>query len=180
VPDATAASVVPDGVRCPACGTPLSPEARFCPECGTPAPQPSAGEAEAQNQAAREEPTPSVSASAPVCPACGTEVVPEAIFCPECGTSIPESTPQVEAQPQAELSEEESPSAETTAEETNTCPSCGAALVPGAVFCPDCGNRVAESATEGSVPLDQEEQTAAGEAAPSENAADETVEEWKL
>jgi hypothetical protein len=74
-------------------------------------------------------------------------VPPEATFCPECGTSIPTEPPQAELEPQPDVSGESAPAPETTTEATNVCPNCGTELVPDAVFCPECGQRLGDVAS---------------------------------
>lgn len=51
-----------DGLKCPQCGTSVSPNAKFCPECG--------GKLER------------------VCPKCGSSLAENMKFCPECGEKL--------------------------------------------------------------------------------------------
>ncbi len=66
---------------CPACGTPLEPDAAFCTTCGNPvAAGAVAGYAGGAPFGAE--------APAPTCLACGTPLEPDAAFCTTCGNPV--------------------------------------------------------------------------------------------
>jgi uncharacterized OB-fold protein len=133
------------GALCPACGAALVPGARFCPKCGAPVPEPSPPSPVEQPPYVPEEspPTPPPPVADVSCPACGAALVSGARFCPECGAAIPEPSPPPVAE-QPPYVPEESPPAPPPPVAGVSCPACGAALVPEARFCPECGATVPE------------------------------------
>ncbi|MBQ6678042.1 MAG: zinc ribbon domain-containing protein, partial [Clostridia bacterium] len=58
-----------------------------------------------------------------VCPKCGKEIRPGAVFCTGCGTKVG------------------APKAEQKAGQVRFCTSCGAQISANAVFCTKCGAR---------------------------------------
>lgn len=177
----------PVGTSCSECGAAIPPEAQFCPSCGTPVPGP-----------ATDSP---VSPAGTTCPTCGTPLVSGARFCPECGTPVPTSTtpPHGESQPQtthgespvavpsspaqpesdAQSQEEASVSSETTVEDQDVCPNCGAALVSDAIFCPDCGHRLEESSVAEPGTVAQDESTTQWESQSPEETDDDGADTWR-
>lgn len=85
------------------------------------------------------------------CPNCGAEVPKDSAFCSSCGTPVPkQDVPAAEAEvvsaPEAapvEAPVEEAPAVEAPVEKK--CPSCGATLEDGALFCTNCGTKVEEN-----------------------------------
>jgi len=169
------------GTFCPACGTALVPGARFCPACGAAVPEPSLPSPVEQQPYVPEEspPTPSLPIAGVSCSTCGAVLVPEARFCPECGAAVPEPSPPPAAEQQPHVPEESLPTPPPAAAPT-LCPKCGAFLVPEAVFCPDCGHRLAQgTGTATEVGVLGEGVSSAGPEPPVTDT-DETAEEWKL
>lgn len=87
------------------------------------------------------------------CPNCGAEVPKDSAFCSSCGTPVPkQDAPAAEAEvvsaPEAAPVAEEAPVEEAPAVEApveKKCPSCGATLEDGALFCTNCGTKVEEN-----------------------------------
>jgi len=136
------------GTFCPACGTASVPGARFCPKCGATVPEPvPPSRIEQLSHIPEESPStlslPTLGAS---CPVCGTALASEARFCPECGAAIPEPPPSPPAAPQPLVLEKSQPAPAPPPVAPGLCPKCNASLVPEAVFCPDCGYRLVQSA----------------------------------
>jgi predicted amidophosphoribosyltransferase len=177
------------GALCPACGAALIPEARFCPGCGAPVPEPTPPPPVGPQPQVPEVPLPAPPVAATIsCPSCGAALAPEARFCPECGASVPEPSPSPPIEPKPQALDEghlapptpAPPPSETPATTLDTCPQCGASLLPEAAFCPDCGHRLAES-------KDAALETAALEKSPppmtpepSAADVDQAEDEWKL
>ncbi|WP_052169748.1 zinc ribbon domain-containing protein [Pseudobutyrivibrio ruminis] len=83
------------------------------------------------------------------CPNCGAEVPKDSAFCSSCGTPVPkQDVPAAEAVPVEEATPVEAPAEEAPAVEApveKKCPSCGATLENGALFCTNCGTKVEEN-----------------------------------
>jgi len=81
------------------------------------------------------------------CPSCGAHLIPEAVYCPDCGenvASIAAARPSAPAfEPPMAPPVNDAPQAAKPAVGSHRCPSCGAHLIPEAVYCPDCGENVA-------------------------------------
>lgn len=69
VPASSSEGIVPEIVRCPACGMQLDEDSAFCPECGAPI---SKGEASDKK----------------ICPSCGNAEDSDTLFCSQCGTKL--------------------------------------------------------------------------------------------
>ena len=115
------------GYLCPNGHGELPSGAKFCPVCGS---------------QAVHVPPPPPDETGSTCPTCGAEVGSVARFCPACGsaTSQPSLAPSAEEPPQEEAETPPPPPAQVDP----LCARCGSSLVPGAIFCPDCGYRVEE------------------------------------
>ena len=145
--------VLPASV-CSNCGATLVPEADFCPDCGQPVEHRETAapvtETEGRAPPTHEEevtPAPKMAEEGTRCPNCGAALAPEAVFCLDCGQLIEEEelaaeVPEPKAQGPPPAGEEETPSPPPETEVADRCPNCGTALVPEAVFCPECGQTV--------------------------------------
>ncbi|MDY6793780.1 MAG: zinc ribbon domain-containing protein [Actinomycetota bacterium] len=89
-------------------------------------------------------------AQRPSCPQCGSAVVKGAVFCPACGASLA-LTAMPSAAPVPPVAASATAAAPAPAEavqvptmpEAGKCPNCGVSLDVGAVFCGNCGFRLA-------------------------------------
>jgi predicted amidophosphoribosyltransferase len=128
---------------CPSCGNQTGEGAVFCDQCGTRLPQPEVAVPEAP---------PAASAGSVICPACGAGNVPGEAFCDYCGSPLEPPVPTAEVVPEleavsgeaeleVETAEPEEPAAPSTPQEEAklVCPACGADVLPGEIFCADCG-----------------------------------------
>jgi hypothetical protein len=61
------------------------------------------------------------------CPFCGTQNEPDSAFCFACGKNMASAAPVVENEAEKTVSD--------------CCASCGAEMLQGAMFCPQCGTR---------------------------------------
>lgn len=120
---------------CAHCGMPLPPGATFCGHCGRPVEAP----------ATVEETPPQTVREVRVCAHCGTPLPPQATFCGQCGHSVEPPAPPA-TKPQPERVEEGSVPGPLPLDERSVCPNCGATLVPGAVFCGECGQSLDQAA----------------------------------
>jgi len=134
-------------VTCQNCGNQAGEGAIFCDRCGTrlPAPQPAAPS-----------PAPAPAGESVICPDCNAPNVPGEAFCDYCGAPLEAPVPTVEAAPtpgpvSAEAKVEAAPATGAPAaveaaavEAKPTCPACGAEILPGEVFCADCGASLAQ------------------------------------
>lgn len=177
VPETSAAA---GSKTCPACGTMMVEEARFCPNCGTTVPEPAPRETAPEPEAPEETSPPPVEPTAVICLECGAEMVPEASFCPDCGAPAPEAGTAVGLEAEDTAPVEETLPSEQAAPDADSCPECGAALVAGAIFCPDCGHRLEETAQAESGADAKEEEPEPGEPEPPATEADESTDEWQI
>jgi len=102
-------------------------------------------------------------AKQPKCPYCGSAVVKGAVYCASCGQPVatPAAVSQAAAYPAPAPAQAVAPPAPETprAPAGKRCPNCGEALDEDAVFCGNCGAKVAG-------PLPPPETAAAPEPAP--------------
>jgi YD repeat-containing protein len=76
------------------------------------------------------------------CPSCGTAVHAGRKFCSHCGAPVgtplpePPGVPDTHAVPSRQAGVVNQPAS------SSACPRCGAAVVSGKKFCPQCGNRI--------------------------------------
>jgi len=122
--------VEPPPARCSNCGTTLTAGAMFCPDCGSRIGQTAAPVTPAATVPASIAP----SDVAPALPSLSTEIVPVA----ETGAAPTGLDTLSPAQDQAEP-EPIAPAAPAG----KVCPNCQTGLPQEAVFCPDCGTRLA-------------------------------------
>jgi len=77
------------------------------------------------------------------CPSCGNAVPAGRKFCSHCGAPVgtplpePPGVPDTDAVPSRQADVMQQPAS------PSACPRCGAVLVSGKKFCPQCGNRIA-------------------------------------
>ena len=135
--------VIPNGIPC-ACGRVNVPGARFCAGCGSPITAPPEPPMPAEPEFSSTEYIPGKDeANIGVCPSCGFENKPEAIFCSNCGQSIiggaPVSEEKADAEPETAQPEEVEAA---PARVQGQCASCGFVNRPDAVFCAECGSPI--------------------------------------
>jgi len=91
-------------------------------------------------------PSAAVTATRPVCSACGAQVDHDSVFCNECGTRLDEQPPPI-AEVVPVVAAAAPPALETAPPSlTAFCTNCGTSLDPGTGFCTNCGQPVAGSA----------------------------------
>jgi ribosomal protein L40E len=142
-----------EGKVCPKCGTVNSEEAMFCVECGTHL------EASPVTPAAVTEPDPTPVESAPVTesdlkPEAATDSVqdvqPETQEISGDQVESAEEDAQATEEAEAKTPSQEQPVVDIPAEEQNgsgdvrVCKACGAVLTEDALFCVECGTRIAD------------------------------------
>ncbi|MGD8397482.1 MAG: zinc-ribbon domain-containing protein [Anaerolineae bacterium] len=131
-PAAPEAAPAGGSVICPTCGAGNVPGEAFCDYCGSPLEAPAPVTAPEEAAAAAEEEAVTGGPAQAEAPAEAKTVAPAA----------EETAPQEEPLAAAEEPGSEEPGAKEAA---LTCPACSAAVLPGEVFCSNCGASLAEA-----------------------------------
>ncbi len=133
-------------ILCPGCGAENVPGELFCAECGTPLEAPAPEQAvAASTHTPAEVASPVVQEANLRCAACGAEVRPGDTFCFACGARLadqqeaPEPLAPLEAVAATAAQEAPTTISASAAPSPNECPSCGAVVQPGDLFCDFCG-----------------------------------------
>ena len=177
---------------CPQCGTTFEPEARFCLECGfdRSSVEPLSSEPHTKSRVSDDEPssaetTPnsplSEPESKPLCPQCGTPLIPGDRFCGECGfdaATVTTNAPVVEeVPPEVETPVKQPPA--STPETKQFCPQCGSVISTKERFCQECGFDTSTENTAGNTAVETPEQkSAAAEPVYSAPVIEQTPPAW--
>lgn len=142
----TAQGVAHAKIRCPVCHAQIPADSVFCNSCGANMTQAAARGQEISAQFPAFQ-TPREDNCRNTCTNCGAPLKDGQIFCINCGSKVgtsPLSEAQhVDASDKTEIITPEPVQAEME-ESLSKCPSCGAELGDGQVFCINCGTKVKE------------------------------------
>ena len=181
--------VIPATERaCPQCNSAMAVEERFCQECGFDTSgikpveaaiiqpiQPVVVEEVEEPAANIENEEISTPEAKQFCSNCGTAMIAGDAFCQDCGYNNATAEPALPIIEQASqpVIVEEAYSPETpvekepvqAAEVKQFCPECGASMIPGDVFCQECGSKTSAPGEGSSIP-EPAKQAKKQEAAP--------------